>query len=274
MKYRNAAELLPAPLLLELQHYAAGGMLYVPAKRRQSWGEGTGAKTLYARRNAEIRSQFSCGARMDELSDSYCLSDETVRKIIYQKGVTSMAENEFDYCKYYWQDDLVRIRRSRPDDWKFHDEHIDSENRFFSDGTQELPSDENLWRENWENYINSNRDNDKWICLAVETLDGEYVGGGNIHGIDERNGTFGIFIGAREERYAIAAARLMLDYCFNERRLHKCSDYFYEGDTVFMPVFEKLGFKREGVKRQEVFHKGRYWDEIHYGLLAEEFNRQ
>jgi len=62
--------------------------------------------------------------------------------------------------------------------------------------------------------------------------------------------------------------------CLNERRLHKCSDYFYEGDTIFMPIFEKLGFKREGVKRQEVFHKGRYWDEIHYGLLAEEFDAQ
>jgi len=276
MKYRNAAERLPAQLLQELQGYAPGELLYIPAKQRQPWGEGTGAKTLYARRNEEIRGQYFSGqADIPALSGAHFLSDETVRKIIYQKGETTMETNEaneYDRCKYYWQDDLVRIRRSRPDDWKFHDKQIDSENRFYTDGTQELPSDEELWREKWENYINSNRDNDKWICLAVETLDGEYVGGGNISGIDERNGTFGIFIGAKEERYAIAAARLMLDYCFNERRLHKCSDYFYEGDTIFMPIHEKLGFKREGVKRQEVFHRGRYWDEIHYGLLAEEFN--
>lgn len=102
-------------------------------------------------------------------------------------------------------------------------------------------------------------------------MDGGYVGGGNIHGIDERNGTFGIFLDAKEECYYLAAARLMLDFAFNERRLHKCTTYFIDGDTHNMAMFEKLGFKSEGIKRQQVFHQGRYWDEHHYGFLAEEF---
>ncbi|MCL2509243.1 MAG: hypothetical protein FWF05_08720 [Oscillospiraceae bacterium] len=39
MKYRNAAERLPACLLAELQRHAPGELLYVPAKQRQTWGE-------------------------------------------------------------------------------------------------------------------------------------------------------------------------------------------------------------------------------------------
>jgi len=81
-----------------------------------------------------------------------------------------------------------------------------------------------------------------------------------------------MFLGAKEQRYAQAAARLMLDYAFNERRMNRCDTGFMEGDTGNMELFEKLGFKKEGVKRQQVFHQGRYWDEHLYGLLAEEFN--
>ena len=185
-----------------------------------------------------------------------------------------MSTNEIDYSKYFWQNELVRARRSRPDDWKYHNAGYNSEERFFTDYEQELPTSEDGWRESWENYIKSRENDNTWICLAFETLAGEYVGGGNLHGIDERNGTFGMFLGAKEHRYAVAAARLMLDYAFNERRLHKCSDYLLDGDTSNIAVFDALGFMKEGTKRQQVFHQGRYWDEHLYGLLAEEFNGQ
>lgn len=272
MKYRNAAERLPAPLLRELQRHAAGELLYIPATRRQAWGEGSGAKAHYARRNAEIRGKYRDGqADIQALGGAYYLSDETVRKIIYDKGEPVMTNtSEIDFSKYYWQNETVRVRRSRLDDWQYHKAGYDSEERFFTDCEQELPTSEDGWKEKWESYIKSNENNDKWICLAFETLGGEYKGGGNLRFDDERNGVFGYFVGG-EERYAIAALQLMLDYAFNERRMNKCQTYFMEGDTYNMEMAEKLGFVKEGVLRAKVFHQGRYWDEIHYGLLAEEF---
>ncbi|MDR2686801.1 MAG: GNAT family N-acetyltransferase, partial [Oscillospiraceae bacterium] len=243
----------------------------IPARQRQPWGEGSGARTLYTRRNAEIRGQYFSGqADVPALSGAYFLSDETVRKIIYQKGENGMTE--IDYSNYFWQNELVRVRRSRPDDWKHHNAGYNSQERFFTDCEQELPTSEDGWREKWENYIKSNENSDKWICLAFETLDGQYVGGGNLRIDDERNGVFGYFVGG-EERYAAAALRLMLEYAFNERRMNKCQTYCLEGDTYNIEMVEKLGFTKEGVLRGKVFHQGRYWDEHHYGLLAEEFNR-
>jgi len=275
VKYRNATELLPPQLLQALQKYAQGETLYVPKIKRKSWGEGTGAKTFFFKRNADIRKQFSDGTELEKLSDEYFISEDAVKKIIYKKGDMVMNASEIDYSKYFWQNDLIRVRRSRLDDWQYHQYHYyDSEDRFFTDGEQELPHDETLWKEKWENYVKANWDSDERILFTFETHDGTYVGGGNLHGINVRNGTFGMFVGAVEERYSLAAAKMMLDYAFNELRLNNCHTGFIANDTIHQPIFVKLGFKLEGTKRQQVFHKGEYWDENHYGLLAEEFRAQ
>lgn len=275
MKYRNAAELLPPQLLQELQRYAQGEFFYVPKVKRESWGEGTGAKAFFSKRDKAIRSEFSRGVKLEKLSEDYFISEDAVKKIIYKKGDVTMKSQELDYSKYFWQNDLVRVRRAKPEDWR-HNYHkiIDSTERFFVDYEQELPWDESTRRENWENYIKANNDSEGHIIFIFETHSGEYVGGGNLHGIDERNGTFGMFIYADEERYAIAGARLLLNYAFNERRLNNCHTGFIENDNIFQSVFKKLGFTLEGTRRQQVFHNGQYWNENLYGLLASEFNAQ
>jgi RimJ/RimL family protein N-acetyltransferase len=272
MKYRNAAELLPPQLLSELQNYAQGVTFYVPKVTRKPWGEGTGAKVFFSRRDRVIRNEFSNGAGLEKLSGEYFISPDAVKKIVY-KGADKM--NAVDYSKYFWQNDWVRVRRAKPEDWKhnYHNLYY-SEDRFFTDYEQELPWDEETRKENFESYIKSNWNSNEHIILIFESHAGEYVGGGNLHGINERHGTFGMYVYADDERYAIAGAKLMLEYAFNERRLNNCHTGFIENDTTYQPVFEKLGFKLEGTRRQQVFHKGKYWDENLYGLLASEFNAQ
>ena len=97
MKYRNASEILPDPLLKELQKYAGGETLYVPAAgERKAWGEGSGTRRYYAERNEEIRQKYrrgvnpgspedqrSSGVVIDSLAAEYGLSEERVRKIVY-----------------------------------------------------------------------------------------------------------------------------------------------------------------------------------------------
>ncbi|MBS7007372.1 CD3324 family protein [Anaerostipes sp.] len=85
MKYQNAASVLPASLLEQLQDYVQGDYLYIPKKEDQykKWGDRTGSRIRTAQRNQCIREDFYSGKSIEELSDMYFLSVHTIRKIVY-----------------------------------------------------------------------------------------------------------------------------------------------------------------------------------------------
>lgn len=85
MKYRNASDILPDKLLKEIQKYTSGETLYIPKNmERKKWGHDTGARMFYKQRNEEIRNRFFNKESIEDLADEYCLSPETVRKIVYK----------------------------------------------------------------------------------------------------------------------------------------------------------------------------------------------
>ncbi len=83
MKYVNAADVLPQELLAEISKYAGGKLLYVPTlNERCSWGEKSGSKQYFQERNRKIRELFQQGISLDELSENFNLSRETIKRII------------------------------------------------------------------------------------------------------------------------------------------------------------------------------------------------
>lgn len=84
MKYKNGRDALPPNLLMELQKYIQGDLIYIPkpSKKRASWGEVSGTRELLAERNKEIFQHYSNGATIAELERKYHLSSESIRKII------------------------------------------------------------------------------------------------------------------------------------------------------------------------------------------------
>ena len=85
MKYKKASDILPDELLREVQKYVEGESLYIPrGKERKKWGEGSGGRVFYSQRNEEIRDKFFHKVPMEELAEEYCLSYETIRKIVYK----------------------------------------------------------------------------------------------------------------------------------------------------------------------------------------------
>lgn len=87
MKYVNADVIFPEELLKEVQKYVHGGMVYVPTpeRLRKKWGENSGCRKHLNYRNAEIRQKFTEGATIDQLSDHFCLSYDSIKKIVYSK---------------------------------------------------------------------------------------------------------------------------------------------------------------------------------------------
>ncbi len=85
MRYRNASDIFPDELLKEIQKYSSGEMIYIPERsRKKKWGEKTGAREYYVARNSEIRSKYGEGRSIQELSEEYSLSHDTIRRILYR----------------------------------------------------------------------------------------------------------------------------------------------------------------------------------------------
>ncbi len=89
MKYENAGDILPKELLDQIKKYAAGKLLYIPTtEEKRSWGESSGSKEKYVRRNVMIRNKYAHGVTVSELADEYFLSLDSIKKIIYNKKCT------------------------------------------------------------------------------------------------------------------------------------------------------------------------------------------
>ena len=181
-----------------------------------------------------------------------------------------------DYTSWYWQNDRVRLRRATVDDWDaFYTNYYDSIGRFFLDSEIELPRDEDNAREHWREFVENTAKGSNFI-FTIETLSGEKVGSAYLNAIDERNGTFGVGMvidrNCRGQGYGTAALRIIFDYAFNERRLHKYNAFVIEGNIASETMLKKIGCAHEGVVRETIYHQGHYWNEIHYGITAEAFN--
>lgn len=83
MKYHNAADVLPKELLVEILNYVSGELLYIPSSgEKRDWGEKSGSRQYYQERNKEMKRQYKNGKAMEDIAKEFCLSYDSVRKIV------------------------------------------------------------------------------------------------------------------------------------------------------------------------------------------------
>lgn len=180
-----------------------------------------------------------------------------------------------DYTDYFWQDDQIRLRSIRPEDWEFdYMGRFDTPARRLLECTTELPPTMTECRKFAEENAEFLSANGR-IMFTIETVEGLALGGINLNSIDERNGTFSIGIVLdkpyRGVGYGTRAMKLLLRYAFLERRLNKFNDSVLEGNIASGTMMEKLGCVREGVRRQVAYIDGKFMDFILYGMTKDEF---
>ena len=85
MKYENARDIFPPELLKQIQRYVSGKAIYIPSPETKRWGETSGYRRYLRDRNRDIRRAFAKGRTIDALADEFCLSVESIRRIVYSK---------------------------------------------------------------------------------------------------------------------------------------------------------------------------------------------
>jgi len=110
------------------------------------------------------------------------------------------------------------------------------------------------------------------ICLQE---DDRHIGNCGLIAIerDNRAATLGILIGEAEFRgrgLGEDAVRTLCRFAFDEMDLHKIRLDVYSTNPGAMRTYESVGFRSEGVLRQDVYREGRRIDVVRMGLLRGE----
>jgi RimJ/RimL family protein N-acetyltransferase len=132
-----------------------------------------------------------------------------------------------------------------------------------------FPNSESRMEAFFDRVTNSNND----VVLAIVTHDDDvHIGNIGLANIDwmYRKAELGILIGEREHQergYASEALDLVLRHAFYRLNLNKVYLRTEEGNESALHAFERAGFKREGLLRQECFREGEYRDTVYMGCL-------
>lgn len=113
---------------------------------------------------------------------------------------------------------------------------------------------------------------------AVIEADGVPVGTIGLLSIDRKNrkGEYYIAMGETDYRgrgVATEASRLIMEYGFKTLGLNRIYLFTEVGNVAAQKLFERLGFVKEGVIRQDIISRGKYVDRFVYGFLREDWDK-
>jgi RimJ/RimL family protein N-acetyltransferase len=118
---------------------------------------------------------------------------------------------------------------------------------------------------------------DRQKNFAIETLaERRYIGAISFNAIDwqSRHASIGIVIGDKSlwgKGYGTDAMRIIMRLAFDKMNLHRLWLHVHDYNQRAIASYEKCGFKREGVLREEHFARGKYHDTIVMGILESEY---
>ncbi len=121
-------------------------------------------------------------------------------------------------------------------------------------------------------FEHQERSRDVLRCIVALKEDGKAIGTIILSDIDQKNATGHIHIkmskdGGRGKGYGTDAVNTMVQYAFEELRLNCIYANILSYNEASIKLFERCGFKRDGVLRQRVYKKGQFIDLLAYSRL-------
>jgi RimJ/RimL family protein N-acetyltransferase len=126
--------------------------------------------------------------------------------------------------------------------------------------------------EKW--FVNLQKSEDK--VFSIDTKEGKLIGNVGLMRLNwkDRSVLIGIMIGEKEfwnQGYGTDAIETLLRYLFDELALNRVYLIADERNARGLHCYEKLGFKKEGVLRQNRYKDGVYTNDVMMSLLKDEW---
>ena len=165
---------------------------------------------------------------------------------------------------------MIRIRKLQKSDLQLRVEWMNNP-KIYSNMHFKIP----ITMEGTLKWFEKNQRDNNRIDFAFDDEAGNVVAMGGLVSIDEylKKAEFYLFVGPLYHRlgYGFTATKLICKYGFESINLHKIALFANYENTPARCMYEKVGFKLEGVFRDENIVNGKYTNRVYYGLLNKDF---
>ena len=126
----------------------------------------------------------------------------------------------------------------------------------------------------WLERVSMANPNEK--TFAIETYSGRLIGSIGLRSINwvERKAELGIMIGETDcwgQGYGTAAVLETLRIAFEKMNLNRIYLRVYQDNSRAIRVYEKCGFREEGILREDHYSSGAYHNTVVMGILKREY---
>jgi RimJ/RimL family protein N-acetyltransferase len=119
---------------------------------------------------------------------------------------------------------------------------------------------------------------DRVDCAIITREHRRFIGEVVLNNIDPINRSANLRIGllaeATNRGYGSEALQLLIQYGFETLRLHRIELAVFAFNSRALHVYEKLGFRQEGRRREVLYWDGSYYDSIDMSILEDEYGAQ
>ncbi|QTD41891.1 GNAT family N-acetyltransferase [Sporosarcina sp. Te-1] len=123
----------------------------------------------------------------------------------------------------------------------------------------------------WMETHKKNFDEDQSYELAITDKEsGELFGAISLSNNQRcKNGEIAYWIGEEYwgKGYGTEAAKAMIDFAFDEKKLHKVFARYFSSNPASGRIMDKIGMEREGILKDQVMKDGKYEHLIHFGII-------
>lgn len=143
-------------------------------------------------------------------------------------------------------------------------------------GGESLPSPEFPDRAVWENWYDRKKENQfSWII----DVDNHCVGSAGFHQISIEDNSATYRIGIFDPKFhskgiGTEVTRLLLKYGFETMKWHRIDLKVLDYNLRGIRCYEKCGFKKDGVLRENAYIEGKYYSDIVMSILDYEYQNE
>jgi len=113
------------------------------------------------------------------------------------------------------------------------------------------------------------------VNWAIDTKEGVHIGSiGLEFNKQDKRAIYDILIGDKQywsKGYGYDATKTLLDYAFKKLKLHRVSLSVYAYNERAIKLYEKLGFKKFGIGRENIYYHHKFYNCVYMDMLNREW---